>query len=99
MQLPLGHREEGMYAKLNKCIYGLKQSPQEWYSRLTRHLIPLGFTITSFDPCVLVNKKNNTYIAIYVDDLTLYGSPGKFMEDTVDSLKTEFEVTDLGTVH
>ena len=29
MQLPLGHREEGMCAKLNKCIYGLKQSPRE----------------------------------------------------------------------
>ena len=99
MQLPLGHREEGIYAKFNKCIYGLKQSPWEWYGWLTHHLIPLGFTIMSFDLCILVNKKNNTYIAIYVDDLTLYGSPSKFMEDTVDSLKTEFKVTDLGTVY
>ncbi len=88
-----------MYAKLNKCIYGLKQSPREWYGRLTSHLIPLGFNITSFDPCVLVNKELNTYLAIYVDDLTLYGLPSKFMEDTINSLKTEFEVTDLGTVH
>ena len=99
MQLPLGHREESMCAELNKCIYRLKQSPQEQYGQLTHYLIPLSFTITSFDPCVLVNKKNNTYIAIYIDDLTLYSSPSKFIEDTIDSLKIEFEVTDLGTVH
>ena len=99
MQLPLRHREESMYAKLNMCIYGLKQSTREWYGRLTHHLMPFRFTITSFDPYVLVNTKNNTYIAIYVDDLTLYGLPSKFMEDTVDSVKTEFEVIDLRTVH
>ena len=88
-----------MCANLNKCIYGLKQSLWEWYGQLTHHLIPLGFTLTSFDLCILVYKKNNSYIAIYVDDLTLYSSPSKFMEDTIDSLKTKFEVIDLETVH
>ena len=88
-----------MCTKLNKCIYGLKQSLREWYSRLTSHLIPLGLNIKSFDPYVLVNKKFNTYIAIYIDDLTLYSLPSRFIEDTINSLKTEFEVTDLGTVH
>ena len=29
MQLPQGSRQEGMCAKLNKCIYGLKQSPRK----------------------------------------------------------------------
>ena len=99
MQLPLGYREEDMFAKLNKCIYSLKQLLREWYGRLIHYLIPLSFTIISSDPCVVVNEKNNTYIAIYVDDLTLYVSPSKFIEDTVDSLKTEFEGTDLGTIH
>ena len=31
MQLPEGSQIEGMYGKLNKCIYSLKQSLQEWY--------------------------------------------------------------------
>ena len=31
MQLPEGSQIDGMCGKLNKCIYGLKQSPQEWY--------------------------------------------------------------------
>src|SRR5258705_10905529 len=48
---------------------------------------------------MLVNKKLNTHITIYIDDLTLYSLPSKFMEDTINSLKTEFEVNDLGTVH
>ena len=53
----------------------------------------------SFAPCILVNKKNNTYIAICIDDLTLDGSASKFIEDTVNLLKTKFEVTDFGTIH
>src|SRR5258706_10196813 len=99
MQLPLGHREEGMCAKLNKCIYGLKQSPREWYSRLTKHLIPLGFTIMTFDPCVLVNKDIPIFVAIYIDDLTLFGPSSKKIENIIISLKAEFKVTDLGTVN
>lgn len=99
MQLPQGYREEGMCAKLNKCIYRLKQSPREWYSRLSKHLIPLGFTIMTFDPCVLVNKDIPIFITIYVDDLILFGPPSKKMEDIITSLKAKFKVTDLRTVN
>ena len=99
MQLPQGHRQEGMCAKLNRCIYGLKQSPREWYARLTKQLIPLGFTISTFNPCVLVNKDIPIFITIYVDDLTLFGPPSKKLEDIITSFKTEFKVTDLGTVN
>ena len=99
MQLSPGSRKEDMYTKLKKYIYSLNQSLWEWYSCLTQHLIPLSFTIISLDLCILVNKKNNTYIAINIDNLTLYGSPSKFIEDTINLLKTKFEVTDLRTVH
>jgi hypothetical protein len=35
MTLPDGRREKGKIARLRKCIYGLKQSSQKWYERLT----------------------------------------------------------------
>ena len=83
-----------MCAKLNKCIYGLKQSPREWYARLTKHLIPLGFTISTFDRCVLVKK---TFLFLLPYTLMILHS--KQLEDIITSLKTEFKVTDLGTVN
>ena len=71
MVLPEGQQEEGMCAKLNKSIYGLKQSPREWYARLTTYLLQLGFNTCTFDPCVFTN--GTSIIAVYVDDISIFG--------------------------
>ena len=100
MQLPEGSRQDGMCAKLNRCIYGLKQSPREWYQRLIDYLVPYGFSVSTFDPCVLVHSHSQPFfIAIYVDDITLFGPPGNLMDSTKDLLKLEFQVTDMGDLH
>ena len=39
MQLPKDSRQEGICMKLNRCIYGLKQSPREWYHQLSSVLV------------------------------------------------------------
>jgi hypothetical protein len=99
MRLPEGYRDGNKVAHLKRCIYGLKQSPREWYSRLTAHLRRHGFDTSNFDPCVLRHKSDQFYIAVYVDDLTLYGPPGHLMDTTVLALETEFEVTNMGQLH
>jgi hypothetical protein len=48
---------------------------------------------------VLRHKSDQFYIAVYVDDLTLYGPPGYLMDTTVLALDTEFEVTNMGQLH
>ena len=98
MELPEGSRTPGKVAKLNRCIYGLKQSPREWYYRLVLFLQPYGFAISSFDPCVLVHNLGNFFISIYVDDITLFGPQNTFMDQTVSLLKTEFKVKDMGAL-
>ncbi|KAI1006264.1 hypothetical protein K3495_g1956, partial [Podosphaera aphanis] len=40
MELPDGYRKENHVARLNRCVYGLKQSPREWYFRLVDYLLP-----------------------------------------------------------
>src|SRR5258706_10432141 len=104
MQLPEGSRVDGMYGKLNKCIYGLKQSPREWYHRLIDFLTPYGFVVSNFDPCVLMFKNDNDtnnilFIAVFVDNLSLFGPKGLVMDNLKDLLKSEFKVTDLGDLH
>jgi len=99
MDLPEGSRLDGMVAKLKRCIYGLKQSPREWYYRLVEYLGPFGFVITAWDPCVLVHESGNLFLAIYVDDITLFGATGELKEQTINVLKTEFKVNDMGELN
>jgi len=99
MDLPEGSRLGGMVAKLKRCIYGLKQSPREWYYRLVEYLGPFGFAITAWDPCVLVHESGDLFLAIYVDDITLFGATGELKEQTINVLKTEFTVNDMGELN
>ena len=62
--------------KLNKSIYGLKQSPRCWNKRLTTFLEKEKFVQSKADPCVFIkenDKKEKTIIAIYVDDCFIIG--------------------------
>lgn len=99
MELPEGHKVENCVAKLNRCIYGLKQSPREWYFRLINFLHPYGSTSSSFDPCVMIHKSGHLYIAIYVDNISLFGEQGELLDQTVALLKSEFKVNDMGNLH
>ncbi|KAI0996745.1 hypothetical protein K3495_g11439 [Podosphaera aphanis] len=99
MDLPEGYKIDNHVARLNRCIYGLKQSPREWYFRLIEYIIPSGFTASEFDPCVLLHKSGNLIVAIYVDDIVLFGNQGDLMDNTVNLLKSEFKVNDMGTLN
>jgi hypothetical protein len=99
MRLPEGRREPEKVAKLHKCLYGLKQSPREWYSRLADYLRTQGYIPSHFDPCVFVLTTGIQYIAVYVDDITIYGPANSTMDSIKRALKSEFQVTDLGDVH
>jgi len=96
MDLREGSRLDGMVAKLKRCIYGLKQSPREWYYRLVEYLGPFGFDIAPWDLCVLIHKSGNLFLAIYEDNITLFGATGELKEQTINGLKTEFKVNDMG---
>jgi hypothetical protein len=74
MDLPEDGQLDGMVAELKRCIYGLKQSPREWYYRLVEYPAPFRFVITSWNPCVLVHESGNLFLPIYVDNITLFGA-------------------------
>ena len=75
MQLPKGYshssRQNSMCAKLNRYIYGLKQSSREWYYKLSSILVPYGFTVSTFNSCVLIHKLMQFFLVVYIDDITL----------------------------
>ena len=58
-----------MYSiKLQRSLYGLKQSGRMWYNHLSEYLLKEGYVNNSICPCVFIKKSKNelTIIAIYV---------------------------------
>ncbi|XP_075075485.1 uncharacterized protein LOC142162738 [Nicotiana tabacum] len=82
---PLGFEchEHPEYAfKLDKTLYGLKQTPRAWYEKLSKFLLENGFTRGKIDNTLFLKKwgRNMLIVQIYVDDI--------FFRATVDSLKS-----------
>jgi len=77
----------------------LKQSARDWYYWLEEYQGPCGFVVTAWDPCVLVHKSGNLFLAIYVDNITLFGATAEIKEQTINILKTEFKVNDMGELN
>jgi hypothetical protein len=85
------------YVKLNKSLYGLKQSERMWYNRLKEFLLNKGYSNNDDCPCVFIRKSPTGFciILIYVDDLNIV-STELDINEAHDHLKTELEMKDLG---
>jgi hypothetical protein len=78
VQQPLGFQDASRpdyVCKLHKSIYGLKQSPRAWYSRLSEHLYQLGFSY-SVDDSLFIYSANciTMFMLVYVDDIFITSS-------------------------
>ena len=93
----MNSKPQSMYSiKLQRSLYGLKQSGQMLYNRLSQYLFKEGYVNNSIFPCVFIKKVATGFaiIAVYVDDLNLIGTPKELIK-TIDYLKKEFEMKDL----
>jgi hypothetical protein len=108
MKLPKGlnlpeacnHNSREQYSiKLNKSLYGLKQSGRMWYNRLSEYLSRKGYKNDSTCPCIFIKRSNKEFVinSVYVDDLNIIGTPRELLE-AVSCLKNEFEMKDLGKI-
>ena len=62
--------------KLQRSLYGLKQSGCMWYNRLSEYLLKEGYVNNPICPCVFIKKSETGFaiIVVYVDDLNLVGT-------------------------
>ena len=91
-------KPRSMYSiKLQRSLYGLKQSGRMWYNRLSEYLLKEGYVNNPICPCIFIKKSETGFaiIAVYVDDLNLIRTP-KELTRTTNYLKKEFEMKDLG---
>ena len=102
MEMPRGFEVDGMVCKLQKSLYGLKQSPRNWYLLVSVFIKDeTGFNACVSDPC-LFYKQSRTgklmLLFLFVDDMQ-----GAFDQTDSDEwseakakLKQRFDVKDLG---
>ena len=78
VKIPQGDKNFGKgYWKLNKSLYGLKQSGRNWNATITEFLLSIGFKQCKNEPCLFyyINERNEVscIIGLYVDDMIITG--------------------------
>ncbi|GJZ97506.1 retrotransposon protein, putative, ty1-copia subclass [Tanacetum coccineum] len=94
--------EEGMGNKvclLKKSLYGLKQSPRQWYKRFDVYMVSNGFSHNSYDSCVYFKEfapGMYIYLMLYVDDMLIAYKSKSEIKYTKGMLIKEFDMKELG---
>ncbi len=88
---PEGFEQSGSkyVCKLNKSLYGLKQSPQLWDEKLAKALFEMDFVKTYSDASLFMYNRDNikVIVPVFVDDITLASKS----KETLDSFVGELE--------
>ena len=89
--------QSGTVLKLQKSMYGLKQSPRQLNTRFNQFITSLGFKQCPSKSCLYVRQDATsiTFICLYVDDMLIACSDEKTISELIRQLNTEFQMTDL----
>ena len=90
--------DEGKVYKLNKALYGLRQAPRAWYSRIEGYFVREGFRKCYCEHTLFVKEEGGSIlvVSLYVDDLIYTSDSQPMLEAFKMSMKEEFAMTDLG---
>ena len=101
MQQPDGFVIDGQERKvcrLIKSLYGLKQAPKQWNDKINTTLTSVGFVVNEADKCVYYRHGGGegVILCLYVDDILIFGTNLKVIEEVKSFLSQNFEMKDLG---
>ena len=84
--------------KLNKSLYGLKQSGRNWNLMLHKHLTGNHFVQNRSDHCVYSkqSQSGNVVVVVWVDDFIIAGSSKKLLCAAKHMMTEKFKMKDLG---
>ena len=102
MDQPKGFEAKGEVEKvclLKKSLYGLKQSPRQWYRKFDSVMINQGYLRSSYDSCIYfkhVTPNISIYLLLYVNDMLIATQSTSEIQLFKQRLKAEFEIKELG---
>jgi hypothetical protein len=104
MELPEGYRDgkEHLVCRLKKSLYGLKQSPRNWYMLVSKFILDeLGYKPTVSDPCLFHRRSKSgrlMMLFLFVDDFqsSYHHEDTAEWSEVKDRLVRRFNTKDLG---
>ena len=97
VQQPEGFDLGNGVCRLQKALYGLRQSPRVWYhASFNASLEKAGFRRLESDRSVFLWKERRMIVAAYVDDLLIVGPDFEAVETVKKKLRQTYEMSDLG---
>ena len=82
--------------KLKKSLYGLKQVGRMWFKYINGILRGMSLNSCVSDPCVYVNASKDLIVAVYVDDILVFGTEA-MINVFKSRIKERLNVRMLGT--
>nr|GFB14511.1 putative reverse transcriptase, RNA-dependent DNA polymerase [Tanacetum cinerariifolium] len=102
MEAPPGsseHFKPRESCRLEKSLYGLKQSPRAWFRRFTLAMKRYGFKQSNSDHTLFLKKqKKSCDMFNHVDDMVITGNDEEEIKRLKEGLFTEFKMKDLGNL-
>ena len=87
--------------KLNKSLYGLKQSGRNWSNELRNKLTSYGYKRLLSEPCAYIKVSPAGLISLainHVDDMSLTGDDTNTNADTKKHLSRDLPMKDMGAI-
>ncbi|OWY97396.1 polyprotein [Phytophthora megakarya] len=99
MKAPFGLSiPKGKCLRLQKSLYGLKQSGKLWNDTIHNYLLELGFMRSRLDPCLYFHRQNAklTVLGLYVDDVVVVSQRESDTDWVMNKLAEQFQIKDMG---
>jgi hypothetical protein len=87
VEMPPGFKVPGQVWKLRKSLYGLAQSPRNYFLYTKEKLLKMGFVQSEADPCLFIS--GDIICLIYVDDALLFYKNKEAIDSLVNKMKQE----------
>jgi len=94
------HGEEHLVCKLQRSLYGFKQSARAWNTKVNKILLANGFVRSKADQCLYSKFEHGKwiYVLMYVDDLIVVHESDDAIVKFAKLMNKHFTMNDLGEV-
>ena len=91
--------ESGLVCRLHRSLYGLKQSPQAWFSRFSSGVQEFNMTRSTSNHSVFYHHTSLgqfIHLIVYVDDIVITDNDQDDIRKLKQHLFSHFQTKDLG---
>ncbi|RPG32542.1 MAG: hypothetical protein CBB72_010845 [Muricauda sp. TMED12] len=92
-----------LVTRLNRSLYGLRQSAKQWNKTLIEFLTAYGFAQSKVDTCLFTlgddaSSRGKMWLAVWVDDIVIAASSAAVRAHFVKAISERFTIEDKGAL-